>query len=141
MGLALTIHTAATWYMVGVIWLIQLVHYPMFQFLDRSRFKSSHTFHTTVISFVVIPAMLLELVLSAVVLWKHGPLNAPALVGFGLVAIIWITTFFVLVPLHERLQNEGFQPQVHMSLCRSNWLRTLAWSARGVIVAIWLSAS
>ena len=90
MGIALTLHAAATWYMVGVIWLIQLVHYPMFQFLDRARFKSSHTFHSTGITFVVMPAMLLELVLSAVIVWKPGPLNAPALIGFGLVVLIWI---------------------------------------------------
>ena len=141
MGFELTLQAAATWYMVGVIWLIQLVHYPMFQFLDRAGFKSNHTFHSTAITFVVMPAMLLELVLAAVVLWKRGPLNAPAVVGFGLVVLIWITTFFVLVPLHKRLQTEGFQPQVHLTLCRWNWLRTLAWSARGVIVAFWLSAN
>ncbi len=140
MGLELTIHAAATWFMVGLIWLIQLVHYPMFQFLDRASFKSSHTFHSTRITFVVMPAMLLELVLSAVIVWKRGPLNLPALIGFGLVVLIWLTTFFVLVPLHERLQTEGFQPEVHLALLRWNWLRTLAWSARGAIVVFWFSA-
>ncbi len=74
--------------MVGLIWLIQLVPYPMLQFLDRASFKSSHTFHSIGITFIVISAMLLELVLSAVVVWKRGPLSAPALIGFGLVVLI-----------------------------------------------------
>ncbi len=135
MGLVLTLHAAATWYMVGLIWLIQIVHYPMFEFFDSASFKSTHTFHSTAITFVVMPAMLLKLALAAVILWQRGPLNAPALVGFGLVVLIWMATFFVLVPLHGRLQTNGFQPQIHASLCRRNWLRTIAWSARGVIVA------
>ncbi len=138
MRLELTIHAAATWYMVGLIWLIQLVHYPMFECLDRAGFKRSHAFHSTRIAVVVMPAMLLELVLSAVIVWRLGPLHLPALIGFALVVLTWLTTFFVLVPLHQRLHTEGFQPQVHASLCRWNWLRTLAWSARGAIVVFWL---
>lgn len=141
MGLELTLHAAATWYMIGVIWLIQVVHYPMFQFMDRASFERSHIFHSTAITFVVMPAMLLELVLSAFIVWKRGPLNAPALAGFLLIVLIWLTTFLVLVPLHRRLQSEGFHPEVHLALCRWNWLRTLAWSARGVIVVFWLSAN
>ena len=112
----------------------------MFQFLDRDGFKSTHMFHSTAITFVVMPAMLLELTLGAVVLWQRGPQNAPALAGFGLILLIWITTFFVIVPLHGRLQTEGFQANIHTSLCRWNWLRTLAWTARGAIVAAWLSS-
>jgi hypothetical protein len=141
MGLELTLLAAATWYMAGLIWLIQLVHYPMLQFLDRASFKSSHKFHSTRITFVVMPAMLLELVLSADILWKRGPRNVPALLGFGLVLLIWLTTFFVLVPLHERLQTEGFQPAVHVALCRWNWVRTFAWSARGVLLAFCILAN
>ena len=45
MGIALTLHAAATWYMVGLIWLIQLAHYPMFDYLDRAAFKRRHSLH------------------------------------------------------------------------------------------------
>lgn len=138
MDLEFTLHAAATWYMAGVIWLIQLVHYPMFGFLDRANFPRAHAFHSRAISLIVMPVMLLELALSALIVWRRGPMNWPATAGLALVLLIWVTTFFVMVPLHERLQADGFQPKVHAALCQWNWLRTLAWSARGLLVAFWL---
>ena len=66
----LTLHNAATWYMTGVIWLIQLVHYPMFEYLDRTNFLRSHLFHTSAITFVVLPAMFLELAMAISLLSK-----------------------------------------------------------------------
>ena len=59
--LDLTLHAAAIWFMAGVTRLIQLVHYPMFAFLDRAKFKRSHAFHLKFTTCIVMPAMLLEL--------------------------------------------------------------------------------
>jgi hypothetical protein len=130
------LHNAATWYMVGVIWLIQLVHYPMLEFLDRATFIRSHNFHTTGMGFVVMPAMLIELVLASSIFWKRGSVAAG--VGFALLMVIWAMTFFVMVPLHNRLASEGFQPQVHRALVQWNWVRTVAWTARGIIASFFL---
>jgi hypothetical protein len=55
-----------------------------------------------------------------------------------LLLVIWAITFFRMVPLHNRLQNEGFQIPLHSALLRWNWCRTLSWTARGVIVAVYL---
>ena len=134
-----TIHDAVTWYMVGVIWLVQLVQYPAFEFLNRATFKQSHALHTSTMGFVVGPAMLVELVLAAVILWRKP--GAAAICGFLLVLALWGLTFFVMVPLHERLAQEGFSPAVHRALVLWNWPRTLAWTARGLIAAFWLSRS
>lgn len=131
-----TVHDAVTWYLVGVIWLVQLVQYPMFEFLDRATFVKSHTFHTSAIGFVVGPPMLMELVLAGSILWRRP--SVPAICGFLLVVALWGLTFFVMVPLHERLANEGFSPGVHRALVLWNWPRTLAWTARGLIAAFWL---
>ncbi len=136
-----TLHDAATWYMVGIIWLVQLVQYPMFEYLDRATFTRSHAFHTSVIGLVVGPGMLIELVLSALILWRRGPSDWPALGGFALVIMLWAVTFFVMIPLHNRLAIEGFQAEVHHALVNWNWLRTLAWTARGSIAAFWLWSS
>ena len=129
MPLERTLHDAATWYMVGVIWLVQLVHYPMFEYLDRATFARSHAFHTSAIGLVVGPPMLVELVLAALILWRRGASNWPALCGFGLVLILWALTLFVMIPMHNRLALEGFNPEVHQVLVRWNWLRTFAWTA------------
>lgn len=133
-----TLHDAATWYMVGIIWLIQLVQYPMFEYLDRATFSRSHLFHTSGMGLVVGPPMLVELVLSAAILYRRGLTNAPAAVGFALVVTLWALTFFVMIPLHNRLGSEGFTPAVHQALVWWNWPRTLAWTARGLIAAFWL---
>ena len=136
--LELSVHNAATWYMAGIIWLIQLVHYPMFRFMDRATFQSSHAFHSTAIGFVVIPAMLLELGLATTIIYQRGAGDWPALAGFLLVLILWGLTFFVMVPLHGRLASGGFQPDVINALVQWNWLRTIAWTTRAIIAILWL---
>lgn len=56
--------------------------------------------------------------------------------GLGLLAIIWLSTLFMQVPLHNLLA-QGFDPSVHHKLVTSNWLRTIAWSARGLVI-LWM---
>jgi len=132
------LHQYATWYMVGLIWMVQLVHYPMFKYLDRPTFRRSHEFHTRAISFVVMPAMLIELVFAGSILLGRGLADRPALAGFTLLLVIWSITFLKMVPLHSRLQAEGFQISLHGAFLRWNWSRTLSWTARGMIVAVYL---
>jgi hypothetical protein len=127
-------HAGATWFMVGVIWIVQLVHYPMFEALDRARFSSSHAYHSRSISIVVVPAMLAELVLAALLGWKESFHDLKLNCAFGILIVIWATTFFIIVPLHERLRAEGFRKEEHRSLLRWNWIRTVGWSVRGLIV-------
>ena len=133
-----TIHDAVTWYMVGVIWLVQLVQYPMFEYLDRATFTRSHAFHSSAIGWVVGPPMLAELLLAGAILWRRGLADTPAVSGFLLVLTLWALTFFVIVPLHNQLGSDGFSPGVHQALVKWNWLRTLGWTARGLIAAFWL---
>jgi hypothetical protein len=134
----LAIHAAATWFMVGLIWLVQVVHYPMFGSLDRAGFRRSHAFHSNAITFVVLPPMVVELMLSAMLAWRGGLQNHAAAAGFVLVVLIWAVTFLVMVPLHGRLQAGGYEERVHADLVRWNWVRTAAWTARGLIVLFWL---
>lgn len=119
--------------MTGLIWFVQVVHYPLFRFGDRQRFRefaASHQARTTV---VVAPLMLVEaatalLLLSPLV---DAPL-APALVGAVLLAIIWLSTALLQVPMHRRLLD-GYSAHVARRLVGSNWVRTLAWTARAYI--------
>jgi hypothetical protein len=54
--------------------------------------------------------------------------------GLTLLFVVWVTTAFVSVPLHAKLAA-GFDPQAHAMLVGTNWVRTLAWSARGLLLA------
>jgi len=136
----LIVHAAATVTMVGLIWFVQIVHYPLMARVGRegfARYAASHTRRTT---WVVAPPMVVEAAL-AVVLALRPPVGASAVaawVACGLVALIWLSTAFLLVPLHRRLAI-GFDGDVHRRLVSLNWIRTVAWSVRGLLVLVWLS--
>ncbi len=50
--------------------------------------------------------------------------------GLLLLALIWLSTAVLLVPLHRRLSGGRDLPAVRR-LVACNWLRTVAWSGRG----------
>jgi hypothetical protein len=77
--------------------------------------------------------MLLELGSAVWLLWA-GLREAWFLAALPGVVVVWASTALVQVPLHERLRG-GFDAAVVERLVRSNWVRTVAWSARGVLVA------
>lgn len=134
MTVLLLAHAGATLAMAGLIWFVQLVHYPLFDRAERDRFtefESEHQRRTTV---VVMPLMVTELVTAAWLLvegWR-GPQQFLLLIGAVLLAVIWLSTALLQVPLHGRLSG-GFDAVTHRRLVATNWIRTLAWSARGVL--------
>lgn len=127
-------HLAATLYLAGLVWCIQVVHYPLMDGVGAERFAGFHRRHSTRISLIVIPPMLVEAataLLLVVSIPTGVPRALPAL-GLGLLAIVWVSTFAVQVPLHSRLAR-GFDPKAHRRLVNSNWLRTAAWSLRAAL--------
>ena len=137
--LLLVAQAIATWYMVGVIWMVQLIHYPLMARVGRDHFVEYERLHTAGMGFVVIPAMLVELFTAVV--WVRFASERDAIwcwCGLGLVALIWLSTFLVQVPLHEQL-SQAFDPTAHHRLVVSNWVRTVAWTVRGVMMAYMLT--
>ncbi len=134
----LLVGTAATWYLVGLIWVIQLVHYPLFALVPADAFLPYHTAHMTRISLAVIVPMLIEL-LTALVLAAVPPAGVPGwlpILGAVLVLLIWGLTFLVQSPQHGLLQA-GFSRDVIAALVAGNWWRTLAWTLRGGLM-LWM---
>ena len=79
--------------------------------------------------------MIIELI-TAVILVFYPPQNIDSkLIWLALVltVIVWASTFFLQVPLHEKLAA-GFEANAHSALVRTNWLRTAAWSLRSLLV-------
>lgn len=135
----LVAHAAATWYMTGVIWMVQLVHYPLFARVGEATFTEYQRAHVDGMTPVVLPAMLVELVCAAALAFRADLLRQPVLarVGFALLLALWGSTFLVQVPLHDRLL-EGFESQSHGWLVATNWLRTVLWTLRGLIAGSFL---
>lgn len=72
-----------TGYLAGLIWCIQIVHYPLFATVGDAAFPGYHRAHLTRISAIVAAPMVVELVLSALLIAFHPPL-LPALGRLGL---------------------------------------------------------
>lgn len=112
-------------FLTGLIWVIQLVHYPSFEFVDGA-FVDFHRFHSQRISWIVIPLMLVELA-SAMALAAENPSHY-GLNALG-VALIWLSTFFLSVPIHNQLVD-GKNQELIAQLVLSNWPRTVLWTLR-----------
>jgi len=135
--LLLLMNAGSTLYMVGLIWFVQLVHYPLMSRVGPGAYADYQRAHQSLTSLAVGPAMLVELIAS-IGLVVDGPRDPLCWVGLGAVVALWASTALVQMPLHAALA-EGFRAEVHASLVSTNWLRTMLWSGRGVL-ALWLIA-
>ena len=128
-SLFLLCQLASTLPLVGLIWTIQVVHYPLFGAVGESGFIGYHARHSTRISIVVMPLMLVELAATV----GSFVVGASSWVALIPVVVVWSTTFLISVPLHGRL-GAGWNPRVHRALVVTNWIRTAAWTAHGAML-------
>lgn len=130
----------STFYLTGLIWTIQLVQYPFFSYFQNSDFTKYHDDYRFWITPVVAPMMLVELFTAILLLlFPSDEINYNLLIfGLVLVVVIWISTFFVQVPLHEKLAG-GFDENAYRSLVNTNWIRTILWTLRGglMVYLLW----
>ncbi|WP_420454252.1 hypothetical protein [Rubrivirga sp.] len=140
MPLVFLVHLGATLLMVGVIWVVQVVHYPLFAGVGAEGWSAYEAAHQSRITFVVGPLMVAELVTAVwLVLDRPAALPVGAVVaGAILVGVVWTSTAFVQVPLHTALGG-AFDADAHGRLVATNWVRTLAWTARGGLV-LWMTS-
>jgi hypothetical protein len=135
----LLLNCLATLFMTGVIWFVQLVHYPLFASVGEAGFSAYEARHASLTTLVVMPPMVIELLTAALLLVRRPGIVSPpeAWSGLVLVVLIWVSTAVLQVPLHNTL-GSGFDATAHQSLVYGNWLRTVAWSLRSLLVGLWL---
>lgn len=142
----LLLNLVATWLLVGLIWVIQVVQYPLFARVGSDAWVDYHRNYTRLITYVVAPAMFVELATAASLPLaaarglspdRPGAAAEAMLLWVGLVlaALVWASTFAIQVPQHARL-SEGFDRRLIGALAAGNWIRTALWSARGLITAV-----
>jgi hypothetical protein len=135
-------HLVATLFMVGLIWFVQVVHYPLMAGVGREHFVAYEERHRNRTAVVVGPPMAVEGVCT---LWlfiapPHGMGRAVPFIGGVLLAVVLASTVWLQVPMHERL-SRGFDTDASRRLVVTNWVRTLGWSARGVLAALMMAVS
>ncbi len=135
----LLIQLIATGFMTGLIWFVQVVHYPLFARVGAGQFVDYEDQHTRRTTLVVAPVMIIEALaaLALLLLAPAGGLRTLAWLGALLLLVIWISTAAVQVPCHRRLAR-GFEPLVAHRLSGTNWIRTVAWSLRSLVAAAML---
>lgn len=139
MKLLVIVHIAVTWYLIGLIWTVQMVQYPLFSKVDAENFITFAGLHAERITMIVMFPMFIELG-TALLLLLAPPKNFPVVVlvlGLILLGVIWFSTVALQIPLHNQL-TEGFNEQAIRRLNTTNWIRTIAWSLRGVITLLLL---
>ncbi len=126
--------------MTGVIWIIQLVHYPSFKYIDFKQFFSFQKFHAGTITFVVGPVMVLE-IFSALYLLVITNFSTFWIIQMIVLLFIWLCTAFLSVPLHTLLAQPHISDierlQITQILVKTNWPRTLLWSFRSLLFLIY----
>ncbi len=122
-------------YMVGLIWFVQVVHYPLFRRVGSDVFSVYEQMHTRLTTWVVAPVMVAELALGGWLWISH--LDIWWWAQLGLLGLLWISTFFVQVPLHEKL-SEGYSDSAARKLVRTNWIRTAGWSLKALLLLVWI---
>jgi len=123
--------------MTGLIWFVQVVHYPLFAYVNGNfvRYEQLHTVRT---GWVVAPVMLAELGSSALlVLNPRFVSRNEAIIGLLLVIGLWVSTWALQIPQHTTL-SQGYDAAAQRFLVTSNWLRTILWSVRSGLLLYWL---
>ncbi|MFL2630797.1 MAG: hypothetical protein ACJ0OP_03445 [Thermodesulfobacteriota bacterium] len=116
--------------LLGLILTIHFVHYKSFKFIDIERFIEFHRFHTKNISFLVLPLMTSEAVLSITICYFY--FSILSLVNLLLVALIWITTFLLQVPSHNKLSTGKSMPEIK-KLISGNIYRVCLWFLKVIV--------
>ncbi|MGK0367234.1 MAG: hypothetical protein ACI9QD_000368 [Thermoproteota archaeon] len=125
------IHLSSCLLMTGVIWMVQIVHYPTFKFIDYKSFTLFSAFHAKSISSIVIPLMLIEIATAAILIIQFP--GIALFINFILLLITWGVTFLVSMPLHKELQRQQSTRSIE-KLINSNWVRTSLWTLRSVFL-------
>lgn len=134
MTATLLIHTALTWVMVGIIWFSQVIHYPLFHKI-KDGFTSYERSYLRRTIWLMGPVMILE-VLTALLLIGLAPTSLLIkLATLNLVALIliWVSTCVFQVQQHQKL-SVHYSKKIHHMLLSTNWIRTILWTARGLLL-------
>ena len=132
----LVVQAVATLSLTGLVWFVQVVHYPLLARVGEGSLAAYEQEHMRRTTLLVAPLMLAEAVAATgLLLLEPGALTV---LGALLLVGIWASSFLVQVPCH-RVLADGWNAAAYRRLVRSNWLRTAMWSARSVVALLLLA--
>ncbi len=117
-----------------LVWLVQFIIYPSFQYMEGNKLAIWHDKYQRLISYFVMPLMLSQLALTSYLL-----VSAPELyhvLHFTLIIMIWLSTFFQAVPVHQKIARQEAINENVPKLVKVNLLRSILWTVAFTISLI-----
>lgn len=133
------INYCSTLIMTGAIWLAQLSQYPLLAFVGPQYFIEYEKQHIKRISFLAWSIITIELITGLLLTSSYFPIlpKVISIICFVLILINFLTTWFIQFPIHKKL-SLGFNTTLHKKLVTTNWIRTIAWSLRSLVLSYFL---
>ncbi len=132
------LHVCVSLLMTGIIWFVQIIHYPLFKKIPPEAFVAFEEQHTRLTGFLVAPLMLLELFTAMFLVLNPGTFNRGWMgVLLGALVLIWLSTFFIQMPLHRDLYKR-YEGSKIVELVKTNWTRTGLWTLRSMVLLVLL---
>ncbi len=133
------VHLAATWWMVGMIWVIQTIHYPLFALVGDAAYRDYQQAHVDRIGNLVGLPWLVEGLCTLAVFalaptWRLRVLTTVS--GLAMAGIL-LATMAVSAPVNGDLLD-GFDQDLLDELLVGNGVRTALWTLRGGL-AVWIT--
>lgn len=130
------IHLVAVGFMVGLIWTIHVVHYPLFALVPEP-YRPYQEAHMLRITRLLAVPWGVESATAVALLFLADPGEERVLAVVGLVLLVAVVavTGLLAAPAHGRLL-EHFDSRQHARLMRIDLVRTLLWSLRGLVAVV-----
>ena len=123
------LHLIATSMMVAIIWMVQILNYPSFLFVDKQQYTEFQQFHMKKISYIIVPIMLLELFSGFGILFYIEKAQLSLYASLTLLVLIWVITGLFFTKYHTELSKK-YNRNTILRLIRFNWIRTVLWTIR-----------
>lgn len=129
-------HAACALFMAGVVWFVQVVHYPLMRRVNPERFAGFMEEHVRRTGWVLAPVTAVEALTGLYLRYEVASMLLT--VNLVLLGTAWASTLFVQLPQYRRLM-EGHHAETLAKLIRWNLLRTLAWTAHAAtaLAIVW----
>ncbi|NRB61167.1 MAG: hypothetical protein HRU50_14665 [Winogradskyella sp.] len=112
--------------LVVLIWIVQLIIYPSFTYYQNTSLLKWHRIYTGRVTIIVLPLMVSQLIIS--VIQVLNGLNLYTIASLFIIIILWLLTFLLFVPLHQKIDQNKFESSTTVRLVNLNWFRTALWS-------------
>jgi len=114
-----------------LIWIVQLIIYPSFDYFTKSELIKWHHKYTSRISVIVMPLMISQL--GSTILQLSNVQSYKTIISIILIGIVWMSTFLQFVPMHNQISKHKVTDTLLHKLTRLNWIRTFLWT----IIFLW----